>query len=139
FPGRQLQEAASLTPRPASALRAGLQREVLVDHADGHRALADGGGDALDRAGAAVAYGEDAGEAGLEGEGGAADRAGGAAEVGDLEVDAGEEEAVVVLGQGAVEPLGARVGADEDEEAAAAEVATLAAAVVFDHDALEGI
>src|SRR5882757_7335083 len=116
-----------------------LEGEVLVDDADGHRALADGGGDALDRAGAAVADGEDAGEAGLQGEGGAADRAGGAAEVGDLEVDPGEEEAVVVLGEGAVEPLGARVGADEDEKAAATEVATLATAVVFDDDPLERV
>src|SRR6202000_395208 len=85
-----------------------------------------------------VADGEDAGEAGLQGEGGAADRAGGAAEVGGLEVDAGEEEAVVVLGEGAVQPLGAGVGADEDEEAADLEVAALAGAVVFADDAVEG-
>src|ERR1700744_6071226 len=115
------------------SVRGGLEGEVLVDDADGHRALADGGGDALDRAGAAVADGEDTGEAGLERHRGAAavDRVG--VEVGDVEgaagdgagveggdggAPAGEKEAGVVLGQLAAEPLGAGVGADEDEEAA---------------------
>ena len=74
------------------------------------------------------------GQAGLQRQGGAADRVGGAAEVGDLEVDAGEEEAVVVLGEGAVEPLGAGVGADEDEEAADVEVVAPAGLRLLDHD-----
>src|SRR5262245_14116004 len=40
--------------------------EILVDEGDSHRALADGGGDALDGVGADVARGEHAGSAGLE-------------------------------------------------------------------------
>src|SRR5690348_2302387 len=81
-------------PLRRGSVRGLLQRQVLVDDADGHRALADGGGDALDRAGAPVTDREDAGQAGLQRQRGAADHAAGAAEVGHLEVDAGEEEAV---------------------------------------------
>src|SRR4029077_7345300 len=49
---------------PASCWRLG--REALVHEADDGGALADGGGAALDRAGADVAGGVDAGDAGLQ-------------------------------------------------------------------------
>ena len=58
--------------------------------------------------------------------------------MGDVEFAAGQQEAVVVLGHLAVEPLGAGVGADEDEEAADVEVAALSGARLFDHQPGQG-
>ena len=70
---------------------------------DRHRAFADGGRTALDRAGADVSRGEDPRHAGLEqafGVGGGA----------------GEDEALVVARDDVAEPLGARQGAEEEEQ-----------------------
>ena len=74
-----------------------------MHEADDHGSLADRGRAALDRSGADVADGEDAGRARLEDAVGA----------GSL---AGEHEAVVVERDRAAEPLGARRGAEEEEE-----------------------
>ncbi len=74
-----------------------------MDELHGHRSFADGGGAALGRAGANVAGGEDAGHARLEqvvGAGGVA----------------GEDEAVGGARDGVVEPLRARLRAEEEEE-----------------------
>ena len=53
-------------PGSSSLFRASDLVEVLVDEADGHGALADGGGHPLDRPAAHVADGEHAGLAGLQ-------------------------------------------------------------------------
>ncbi len=78
-------------------------REVLVDEAHDRRALADRGRAALDRAGAHVAGGVDAGDAGLEQAVGA-------------RLGAGEDEALGVAGDRVAEPVGAGRGAEEEEE-----------------------
>ena len=73
-----------------------------VDHVDADRALSDGGGDALHVAGAHVADGEDAGQAGFEHEGRTRERPAESG-VGDMvEVVAGDDEAFVVEGEAAV-------------------------------------
>ena len=74
-----------------------------MDEADHGGALADRGRAALDRAGADVAGGVDAGDAGLEQALGAG-------------VGAGEDEALRVAGDGVAEPVGAGRGAEEEEE-----------------------
>ena len=74
-----------------------------MDEADDRGALADGGGAALDRAGADVAGGVDAGDAGFEQAVGAG-------------LGAGEDEALLVAGDRVAEPLGAGRGAEEEEE-----------------------
>ena len=74
-----------------------------MDEADDRGALADRGRAALDRAGADVAGGVDAGHAGLEQAVGAG-------------VGAGEDEALGVAGDRVAEPLGAGRGAEEEEE-----------------------
>ena len=83
--------------------RSGRGGEVLVDEADDRRALADGGRAALDRAGAHVAGGVDAGDAGLE-------------QALGPRFGAGEDEALLVAGDHVAEPLGAGGGAEEEEE-----------------------
>ena len=77
--------------------------QVLVDEPHDHRALADRGGAALDRARADVAGGVDARDARLEQPVGAG-------------VGAGEDEAVVVARDRVAEPVGARSGAEEEEQ-----------------------
>ena len=74
-----------------------------MDEAHDRRALADRGRAALDRAGADVAGGVDAGDAGLEQALGAG-------------LGAGEDEAVLVAGDRVAEPVGAGRGAEEEEE-----------------------
>src|SRR3954453_534946 len=100
---------------------------------DGHAALADRGGDALDRGGADVAAGEDARDARLEQmrvplERPATRRA---------QVRAGEDEALLVQRDVLREPAGLRVGADEDEQAARAEPGHGAGSTVADVDRLQ--
>src|SRR6476661_361066 len=101
----------ALAPR-----RAVDQRQVLVDHPDRHRPLAHGRRDALDRPRAHVARCEDAGPARLERERRALAPVGRGVEMRELEVLAREHEAVVIDGERVVEPGGARIGADEDED-----------------------
>ena len=88
--------AASRRGRLVSAARG----PVLVDEADHRRALADRGRAALDRPGADVAGGVDAGDAGLEQALGA-------------RLGAGQHEPLVVAGDDVAEPVGARDGAEE--------------------------
>src|SRR4051812_50089018 len=76
----------------------------MLVHEPHHRgALADGGSAALDRAGANVAGGIDAGDGGFEQAVGAG-------------FGAGEDEALLVAGDAVAEPIGAGGGAEEEEE-----------------------
>src|ERR1700720_98728 len=89
--GRSPRRAARATDAAETlgAAEGRLARQVLVDEAHRHRALPYRRGDALDRAGAAVADGEDAGQARLQRHrrATALDRVD--VEVGDVEVAAG--------------------------------------------------
>ena len=87
-----------------------MRREVLVDQRDGHRALPDRARDALDRPRADVAGDEDARHVRLEHVGLALERPAVA-----LYVGAGQDEAALVAGDHALEPVGVRRGADEHE------------------------
>ena len=76
--------------------------QVVVDQADGHGALADGGGDALDRPAADITDGEDPGHGGLQRQPpGCRFFRGG-------RVAAGEDEAGAVERQDALQPPGVR-------------------------------
>src|SRR6476660_8638379 len=77
--------------------------EVLVDEADDRRALPDRGCAAIDRAGADVACGEDAGGACCEQAFGAG-------------FGAGEDESLGIARDHVAEPVGAGGGAEEEEE-----------------------
>src|SRR5581483_138269 len=79
------------------------QRKVRVDELDRHRSFADRRRAALRRSAADVARGEDAGHARLE-------------QVVRVRGVAGEDEAVGMASDGVVQPLGARLGAEEEEE-----------------------
>ena len=94
-----------------------------MDERDGHRALAHRAGHALDRAGAHVAGHEHAGHAGLEHVGVALERPAVGRHVGP-----GEDEAALVAGDHAVEPVGARRGADEHEAGVGVAASSLAVA-----------
>src|SRR5688572_2828245 len=83
---------------------ASLGFQELVDLADRDRALADGGGDALDRATAYVAHGEHAGATGLEH---AVVAVGGAS---------GENEALLVQRDLPLEPAGVGGSTDQHEQ-----------------------
>src|SRR4051794_36074855 len=76
---------------------------MLVDEAHHRGALADGGSAALDRAGADVAGGVDAGDGGFEQPFGAG-------------LGTGEDEALLVAGDAVSKPVGAGGGAEEEEE-----------------------
>src|SRR3954463_16162179 len=77
--------------------------QVLVHEAHHRGALADGRSAALDRAGADVAGGVDAGDGGFEQPFGTG-------------FGAGEDEALLVAGYRVAEPVGAGGGAEEEEE-----------------------
>ena len=96
--------------------------EVLMHEGDRHAALADGGGDALDRAEPHVAAGEDAGHARLEQVRVAVERPAPAG----AHVRAGEHVAVVVERDLGREPRRLRVRADEDVQPARLEPRRLA-------------
>src|SRR5262245_62433596 len=108
-----------------------------VDELDRRRALADGRGDALHAAGADVADGEDAGDAGLERIGGARQRPLRRRELLVAEVDAGLHEPLLVDLEAAVEPLGVGTRAGHQEEVAHVARLALARLLVAPRDALE--
>jgi hypothetical protein len=87
-------------------------RRQFVNARDGEGAVADGKADAFGGTGADVAGGEDSGEGGFEGAGFAVFQGPSAAAEG---VDAGEDVAEVVAGDGFGKPGAAGVRADEDE------------------------
>src|SRR5262249_61524491 len=89
--------------------------QVLVHQGDGGGAFADGGGDPFDRSAAHVPGGEHPGQAGLQWQRPAGGVPAGAAGAGG-QVGAGADVPPLVAGDGLVEPLGARPGADEDEQ-----------------------
>src|SRR3954454_938702 len=120
--------ARSMSPR----LDAGVL-EVLVHEGDGHAALADRGGDALDRSVADVAAGEDAGHARLE----QVRIAPGPQAARLAHVRAGEHEALRVERDLLREPSRLGVGADEDEEAAGVDAGDLVGLAVADVDRLQ--
>ena len=107
--------------------------EVLVDERDRHAALSDGGGDALHRAEADVAAGEDAWDARLEQERIALELP----PVGDAEIRAREHIAAGIERDLLRKPAGLGVGADEDVEPAGLVAARLARLRVADVDRLE--
>src|SRR4029079_16501114 len=85
--------------------------EITVQGCDHLGALADGAADALDRAGADVAHGVDAGHGGFQ-------RRDEPALV-QLGLRAGDDEAATIeRDTAAVEPAGGGIGADEQEEVA---------------------
>src|SRR5207248_7997882 len=93
--------------------RRGLERgEVVLRELDDGRPLAHGGRDALDRAAADVALGEDTGDARLEER-----RAPAVRVVGRVDVGSGQYEPLLVARHDAVEPAGVRLGPDQNEEA----------------------
>src|SRR4051794_6900397 len=85
---------------------------MLMHEAHHRGALADGGSAALDRAGADVAGGVDAGDGGFEQALGAG-------------LGAGEDEALLVAGDAVAEPVGAGGGAEEEEEERVGEAGTV--------------
>ena len=87
--------------------------QILVHELDGDGAFTHGGGTTLDRSMTDVACDEDAGDAGLQQVRVAIQLPGVS---GFFEVRAGEEEAFIVAGEAAGEPVGAGFGADEDED-----------------------
>jgi hypothetical protein len=95
--------------------RIALRRQVLVDEGNRHAALADGRGDAFDRAQADIAAGEDARRAGFKEIGIAAERPA----PGFFQIVAGEDVSARVARDVGRQPRGFRVSADEDEQAAA--------------------
>src|SRR4051794_35281181 len=86
--------------------------QVLVDQADYRGALADGRSAALDRAGADVAGGVDAGDGGFEQALGA-------------DFGTGLDEALLVPGDCLAQPVGAGGGAEEEEEERVGEAAAV--------------
>ena len=107
--------------------------EVLVNEGDGHAALAHGRGDAFDRTEPDVAAGENARDAGLE-------EVGVAVEVPPARrshLRPGEDVAVVVERDLGRQPVGLRIGADEDVEPAGAQSFGFAADAIVDVDRLE--
>ena len=98
---------------------------------DRHRALADGGGDALHRACVDIADGKDAELTRLEEERSlTAERLG-------LDIAPGEQEAVLVHRNMAAQPVGVRLGANEHEERFAVDLALRAVQRVADDELLE--
>src|SRR3954452_13929761 len=120
--------ARSMSPR----LDAGVL-EVLVHEGDGHAALADRGGDALDRSVADVAAGEDAGHARLEQVGVALGRPAARR----AHVRAREHEALRVERDLLGQPFRLGVGADEDEETTGVHAGDLVRLAVADVDRLQ--
>src|SRR3954471_2320890 len=108
--------------------------ESVVDEPDGHRSLADRGGDALDRPGPDIADSEDPGTAGLQEIWGFAVvlREGPV-----LDVSAGEQKSGVVGSQLAFQPLGMGRSADEDEQRPGRDRAPLSGAGVGHGDRLQ--
>ena len=112
--------SSSLVSRtPVRLRRSGSWRsQVAVGESHGHRALADGRGDPLDRVGAYVAGDEHAGDAGLQRPRVAVQRPAARPLPVDEQVGAGEQEAALVALERAGQPVGARLRADEDERVA---------------------
>src|SRR3954453_21715792 len=86
--------------------------QVLVDEAHHRGALADGRSAALDRASAGVAGSVDAGDGGFE-------------QALGTDVRAGEDEALLVAGDGVAQPVGAGGSAEEEEEERIGETAAV--------------
>src|SRR5215469_132865 len=110
--------------------------EVLADEADGDRALADGGSYPLDRAAAHITGREHAGHAGVQQVGIAVQPGPGGLRK-PAEVRPGDHEAVAVQSDGSGEPLGVRLGADENEQGRGVQRSPGRCGQVFDHDPLE--
>ena len=125
--------AAALLPPHTSGRSASRSMEEMVDEGDRHAAFADGRGHALDRAEPHVAAGEYARHAGLQQEGIALELP----PPGLDHVVAGQHVAPRVAGDLGGQPIGFRVGADEDEEASAATSPHLLAHAVADVDRRE--
>src|SRR5258705_12749400 len=89
----------------------------MVNELDGNGAFADAGSDALNGAMAHIADDEDAGDAGFKERGIAIDAPALGALAVAQEIGAGEYEATSIALDEVAEPVGARQGADEDEEA----------------------
>src|SRR5262249_61342499 len=93
-----------------------IARQVFRGEADVHAALADGRGDHLRRPGADVAGGEDAGPTRLEQEGLPAELLPGVAILwAARQLRTRQDEAVLVDGDLAREPCGARFGSDQHD------------------------
>ena len=91
--------------------------EVLIGEADGDRTLADRRSYSFDRAAADVTDGEHARQTGFEQVGIAAQLFPGGRVAGwPAEIRAGDNEAVAVQLDRISQPLGARLGADQDEQ-----------------------
>src|SRR5689334_12750379 len=101
--------SSALTPGPSR------RRQEPVDEVDRHAALADGGGDPLHRVEPHVPGREDARHAGLQRERGSVLGPGRPAWA-LQKLGPGHHEAVVVAQDVVTEPVGARHGADEDEQ-----------------------
>ena len=122
---RPARRAAS-SVRPSNRLsgaevveRASDRRQVAVHEVDRHRALADGRRDPLHRVEPHVAGREHPGHAGLQRERRTRQRPRGCAWAGPSRSWPGDDEALVVADDVRAEPVGARRGADEDEQPAA--------------------
>ena len=101
-----------------------------MDEGNRHAALADGRGDAFDRAQSHITAGEDARRAGFKEIGIAAERPA----PGFFQIVSGEDVSARVARDVGWQPRGFRVGADEDEQAAAIMPAHFRAGAVADVD-----
>ena len=110
-----------------------------MDERDRHRALADGGGYALDRAVPNVAGDEDARLARLDEEGVALERPPAAGPAFFEQVGPGHQEAALVAAQPSFDARGERLAADQDEECVGGKLLFVLAGVVGDDDGLESI
>src|SRR5438270_12751199 len=124
--------ASSPGPVQAVLLASGL--EAFVHQTDRHGTFARSRGQAPDRAAAHVAGGEDPGAAGLEEE-----RRAAIAFRGGCGSRSGQDEAMVVEGDLAVQPAGSGLGADEDEEGAHVQRAAFAGGPLLDDDLLQRV
>src|SRR5581483_12136963 len=91
-------------------------RQVLMDQGNGHRALADRGGDALDGRVPDIAGHEHTRHAGFEREGIAIQRPAGWPRAARHEIETGEDEASLVTHNVSADPFGMRLSAYEDEQ-----------------------
>ena len=106
-------ETPALRCKCPSDLRVAIERQVLVDRADGGRTLADRGRDPFGRSGANVADSEQSGMTGFKRQRGASERTPRPTEVLAPDGSIGEHKPSIVEGSEPRQPFRGRVGANK--------------------------